>query len=192
MKNVIKLMGLGHINIVVDSIDLGIKFYQNIFGAVPYQIFKNFKNIGFAKAAGFLESPEEVELSIAFLNIPNCDLVIELMEYITPKTENEVVKKPVNVISGVRHVALKITDIQQAFNYINKQDGIQLINESIDYRPFKIDNIESNEFSFFNLASENNKKEKQMTCDIIGNTKYFYFIDKYGVQWELEEGHTDI
>jgi maltose O-acetyltransferase len=33
---------------------------------------------------------------------------------------------------------------------------------------------------------------KQKAADILGNTKYFYFIDKYGLQWEFEQGHTDI
>ena len=33
---------------------------------------------------------------------------------------------------------------------------------------------------------------KGKTVDILGNTKYFYFIDKYGLQWEFEQGHTDI
>ena len=32
----------------------------------------------------------------------------------------------------------------------------------------------------------------QKAADILGNTKYFYFIDKYGLQWEFEQGHTDI
>lgn len=34
-------------------------------------------------------------------------------------------------------------------------------------------------------------KAKQ-AADILGNTKYFYFIDKYGLQWEFEQGYTDI
>lgn len=192
MSNVIDLIGLGHINIVVDKIDEGIEFYHNVFGATPYQIFRNFKNIGFAKAAGFLENPQDVELSIAFLNIPNCNLVLELMEYVTPKTQNEVVNKGVNIVAGVKHVALKINNIQQAFNYIKKQNGIKFINDSSEYQFFKIDIIEPNQFMFYDSKSESNVVEKQNTCNIIGNTKYFYFIDKYGVQWELEEGHTDL
>jgi len=33
---------------------------------------------------------------------------------------------------------------------------------------------------------------KNEVVDVIGGIRYFYFIDKYGIQWEFEEGHTDI
>ena len=33
---------------------------------------------------------------------------------------------------------------------------------------------------------------KQEVYDIIGGIWCFYFIDKFGIQWECEEGHTDI
>ena len=31
---------------------------------------------------------------------------------------------------------------------------------------------------------------KSFFCKSIGNTYYFYFIDRYGVQWEFEQGHN--
>ena len=34
--------------------------------------------------------------------------------------------------------------------------------------------------------------KRQEVVDCIGKTKYFYFRDKYGVQWEFEQGHTDV
>ena len=34
--------------------------------------------------------------------------------------------------------------------------------------------------------------KKREVVDCIGQTKYFYFRDKYGVQWEFEQGHTDV
>ena len=54
MNDKIEFCGLGHINIVVDDIDEGISFYSTALQAVPYPIFRNFKNAGFSKAAGFL------------------------------------------------------------------------------------------------------------------------------------------
>ena len=30
------------------------------------------------------------------------------------------------------------------------------------------------------------------TAKILGQVRYFYFIDRYGLQWEFEQGHTDI
>ena len=55
MNDKIEFCGLGHINIVVDDIDEGISFYSTVLQAVPYQIFRNFKNAGFSKAAGFYQ-----------------------------------------------------------------------------------------------------------------------------------------
>lgn len=39
---------------------------------------------------------------------------------------------------------------------------------------------------------ENNQAAKQSVCDIVSKIRYFYFIDKYGIQWEFEQGHSDI
>ena len=51
MNDKIEFCGLGHINIVVDDIDEGISFYSTVLQAVPYQIFRNFKNTGFSKVS---------------------------------------------------------------------------------------------------------------------------------------------
>ena len=67
-----------------------------------------------------------------------------------------------------------------------------LINNNTAYKPYKIDDIQQKDFSFFDKELEVNEVEKSRVVKIISNTKYFYFIDKYGVQWEFEEGHTDI
>lgn len=192
MSSVIEFAGLGHINIVVDEIDEGIDFYTKLLGAKPYQLFKDFTNIGFAKAAGFLVKPEEVKLHIAFLEIPDTGLTLELMQYITPKTKNNIALNDVATIAGVRHVALKVTNIDNAFGYISKLDGVSLINASEEYRPYCIGHISKEDFLFYDDLLEQNEEQKQQVVTTIGNTKYFYFIDKYGVQWEFEQGHTDV
>ena len=107
MNKVVNFVGMGHVNIVVDDIDKGIEFYKKLFSAIPYQIFRDFSNVGFSKAAGFLEEPEKVKLHIAFLDIPDTGLTLELMQYVTPATVNRVVRNDVSDIAGVRHVALK-------------------------------------------------------------------------------------
>lgn len=192
MNNMVNIVGLGHINIVVEDIDEGISFYEELLGAVPYQIFRDFSNTGFSKAAGFLESPESIKLHIAFLNIPKSGLTLELMEYIEPVSQNKVVYNQVSDIAGVRHIALEVEKIEEAFNHVLSVEGVKLINGSSLYHPYKIDTIQHNDFSFFDKKLETNEKEKNNVVKIISNTKYFYFIDKYGVQWEFEEGHTDI
>lgn len=192
MSKVVNFVGMGHINIVVDDIDKGIEFYSKLFSAIPYQIFRDFSNVGFSKAAGFMEKPEKVKLHIAFLDIPDTGLTLELMQYVTPATVNRVVRNDVSDIAGVRHVALKVQDIESAFNYVSSVEGIRLINENIAYKPYKIDDITHADFLFFDEELETDVNAKDNVVAIISNTKYFYFIDKYGVQWEFEEGHTDV
>jgi len=183
--------GLGHINIVVNNIDEGIAYYKALFGAKPIQMFRNFNNLGFAKAAGFLENPETVSLSIAFMTLPNVNLTLELMEYHTPKTpQNEIRKIPVNDVAGVRHVALKVKDVNKAYEHVLKL-GISPINQSPAYRPHKIDTISGEDITLFDMKLDK-EKEKSKIIQTVSNTHYCYFIDKYGVQWELEQGHSDI
>ena len=191
-NNPIDFDGLGHINIVVNNIDEGIAYYKALFGAKPIQMFRNFKNSGFAKAAGFLENPETISLSIAFMTLPNVNLTLELMEYHTPKTVQKIIQHiPVNDVAGIRHVALKVKDVNKAYEHILTMDGIYPINQSPAYKPHKIDGITEEDITLFDVKSDT-KKEKSKIIQTVSNTHYCYFIDKYGVQWELEQGHSDI
>ncbi|WP_051267543.1 hypothetical protein [Treponema pedis] len=153
-------------------------------------MFRNFKNIGFAKAAGFLSQPENISLSIVFMSIPNVPLTLELMEYHNPKTEKDLYNPPINNISGVRHVALKVKDVYKAYQHVMRVAGVRPIQEDVKYIPHKIDSITPEEITLFGKSS--NGIEKKRISHIIENTYYCYFIDKYGVQWELEQGHSDI
>lgn len=152
MNDKIEFCGLGHINIVVDDIDEGISFYSTALQAVPYQIFRNFKNAGFSKAAGFLSNADDIELNIAFLDIPNTGLTLELMQYITPETNNKVETNEVFTVAGVRHVALKVNNIEQAFQKVSQMSGIELISSSKDYQPYKIDTIQDTDFKFCEIG----------------------------------------
>jgi len=187
----IEFDGLGHINIVVDDIDEGVRFYSELFGAKPIQLFRNFKNTGFAKAAGFLSNPENILLSIAFMSIPNVNLTLELMEYHSPKTQADIHLSSISNISGVRHIALKVKNIHEAYKHVMQIDGMTPINTDTQYKPYKIDAITPNDITLFGKQSDMTA-EKEYIAHIVGNTHYCYFIDKYGVQWELEQGHTDI
>jgi maltose O-acetyltransferase len=188
----IDFVGLGHVNIVVENIDEGMAFYEKLFGATPVQMFRNFNNAGFAKAAGFLENPENVTLSIAFMALPNVNLTLELMEYHVPKTKTALQQNLlVSDIAGVRHVALKVKDVRKAFEHVIGVEGTRPIHPSPAYMPYKIDAITADAITLFdeNIDIE---KAKATIVRTIGDTHYCYFIDKYGVQWELEQGHTDI
>ncbi|MBM7070752.1 VOC family protein [Shewanella sp. 202IG2-18] len=188
----IQFEGFSHINIVVDDMDAALAFYQNLFGAVPQQAFPHFKNVGFAKSAGFMEQPEDVDVSITFLEIPNTGVFLELMEYHNPQGMENLDEKYSNDLGNVGHIALKVKNIEQAFEFVKAQKSVQLISDDEGYQPFKIDNINKDEFYFFDKSKEQDDAEKQAVCDVVSNIRYFYFVDQYGVQWELEQGHSDI
>lgn len=189
-KKKLNFTEFAHINIVVNDIDEGVEYYQQLLEAEPVQIFRDFKNIGFAKAAGFLDEPNNIKLSIAFMRVPGTTLMLELMEYKYPETNEDKYLVSVNKINGVRHVALEIQNIKEAFEYIKACPDVSLINSSERYEPYKIDNIDTSEVKFYDEAMEADINAKLQLCQTIGNTYYFYFIDRYGVQWEFEQGHN--
>ena len=186
------ISGFSHINIGVTDVSEAVSYYTSLLGCRPIRIFENFRNEGFAKSAGFLTNPEEVAVSIAFVEIPNAGVTLELMQYHTPKTKNMLRKPDVNDVGGVRHIALKVDNISKAFKHVSQHENTSFINLSKKYKPFKIDNISRSDFRFFDEKTDANWKEKEKVCDIVGKIKYFYFFDKYGVQWEFEQGHHDL
>ena len=186
------IRGVSHVNIGVSNLEVAVEFYQRLFDATPLRTFENFRNAGFSKSAGFLDNPDEVEVSIAFLEIPEANLTLELMQYHSPAVRNRIQRYQVNDVGGVRHIALKVDDIELAFEHIKSIQEVELINSSDEYRPFKISNISSDEFRFYDIEFETDRKEKQKVCDIVAGIRYFYFVDPYGVQWEFEQGHTDL
>ena len=84
---------LGHINVVVPDLEEATRFYQTLFDASVEQTFPHFKNVGFARSAGFLEDPESVDVSIRFLKIPfgrSEDLFLELFTFHSPTGRQEI------------------------------------------------------------------------------------------------------
>lgn len=187
----LKIHGLGHINIIVDDIEDATTYYQNLLGATPEQIFPRLKNIGFSKSAGFMDKPEAVEVSINFLHVNGANFYIELMEYHQPAGDKTIHYRKTNDLGGPRHICLKVSNIDEAFDFIKTQN-VKLISDHPEYKPYKISEITPDQFKFYDAQKEADAKAKQEVCDIIGSIRYFYFIDKYGIQWECEQGHTDI
>ncbi len=181
-----KIKKLDHINIVVDDINEALNFYQNLLEAEKIHIFPHFKNAGFTKSAGFLCDPDMVDVTMAYLKIPNTETRIELFCFHYPKGNTTIQFKKTNDFGGVRHVCLQVDDINAAFEFIKNFDGVTLINTSPEYKPYKIDKITTNQFDFFDEALEQDATKKQNIADLVAETSFFYFIDKYGVQWEFE------
>lgn len=183
----------GHISIVVDNIEEATEFYRELFGAVPIQDFPHFKNNGFAKSAGFMNDPEQIDVTVRFLQLPTKEgVIIELMQYFN--LLGRVIKhyKKTNDMNCLGHIAFRIKNIDEAFNHVKNIKGIRFISDSEQYKPYKIDNIKPEEFIFFDKKLEEDPAEKEKVCEIIGKIRFFYIVDKYGIQWELEEGHSDI
>lgn len=182
----IKFDSLAHINIIVDDIEAATNFYVEVFNATPVQDFPNFKNVGFAKSAGFLENPNEVDVTIRIIKFPtNDNLLLELMEYHYPTGPIVCSRKVANGRGCVGHVALGVSNIDEAFHFLKTIDGVTMINQSPEYKPFKLDPIQLSEFKFFDSEMEADAKNKEDMCTAVGNISYFYFLDPYGVQWEL-------
>jgi maltose O-acetyltransferase len=188
------IMKLGHINIVVDNIEEASKYYCNLLKGKAVQRFNNFKNEGFSKSAGFMEDYDKVDVSIEFIEIDQSGIFIELMQYHYPNENiNHINRdKKTHQIGGVGHVCLKVEGIMDEFNRIKNTEEVRFISTHEDYQPFQISPIKADDFYFLDQELEMNSEVKQEVVDVVGGIRYFYFIDKYGIQWEFEEGHTDI
>ncbi|MBK2125733.1 VOC family protein [Fangia hongkongensis] len=189
----IKFSGLSHINIVVDDTELASQYYKKLFNAEPLQTFPHFKNVGFSKSAGFMDNPEKVDVTVRFLQIPDTNLTLELMQYHAPKPiDKRDLNKKTHQIGNVGHIALKVNNIEESFNYIKSSRLATLISSRQNYDAYQIDAITTNDFYFHDEKMESDLSQKDSVCNIVGNIKYFYFVDNYGIQWELEQGHADI
>ena len=124
------------------------------------------------------------------MNVPGTQFTIELMHYHHPEGRKESIFFKANDISGARHVALKVTNIEEAFEYIKAQPDVTLINTTNAYRVYQISETYPSNFYYFDEAKEKDIVVKQAAVDILGHIKYFYFIDKYGLQGDFEWMHV--
>ena len=75
---------------------------------------------------------------------------------------------------------------------IQSMPDTQLINTTDAYRVYQISETQPSEVRFFDQAPGETDERNMETAKILGRVRYFYFIDRYGLQWEFEQGHTDI
>ena len=188
MTNMFNFKSLAHINIVVDNIQEASHYYEMLLGAIPQQEFPRFQNSGFSKSAGFMDNPDEVITTIRFLLIPGTSVIIEMMQYHYPKPEWHSWTKKTNQIGGVGHIALSVDDIDKAFTHITNMPETKVINESERYGPYQISPISDTEFYFFDKIKNADDCERKKVINSVQNIRYFYFIDKYNIQWEFVSG----
>lgn len=187
-----RFTGLSHVCIFVDDMMEAAAYYQKLLGAVPDHYLSHWRNKGFFQAGGFVREARDGDVSIAFLNVPGTKLTLELMQYHYPEGRKEPVIFAANDVSGARHVALKITNIEEAFEHIKSMPDTRLINETDEYRVFQISETQPSEVRFFDQDLRESDERNVQTAKILSGVRYFYFIDKYGLQWEFEQGHSDI
>jgi len=104
----------------------------------------------------------EVNVDVRFLKHPQAGLYLELMKYHQPAgTQNIPLQPKTFDVGGPRHIAMEVSNCNEVFNYLKQQEGVTMINTSSDYHPVKLDGFP---------------------------ITFFYWVDQYGIQWEMEEG----
>ena len=158
---------ISHINVVVnDSIDIGSQYYQDILGFEPAyndggkMEYRNISNYGFCVDAGFENG--DCLVDIIFLKHPIINLYLELFYYYKPNDGIKTIelKKTYDASGGIRHVALEVLDAVDTYNKLKAKPNHQ--------------------GTFIT-------KDTPIPLDPFPYT-FFYWIDKYGTQWEFEEG----
>lgn len=161
------VLGLSHINVIVEDVDVAADYYHRVLGfdrAVDAQgnkmDYRNVEMTQFSQDAGL--AGEDVSVDVLFVKHPYAAVYLELMHYHRPKGESQIPPQPHTYdMGGPRHIALEVSNCSAVFHYLKTQEGVTMITPSEGYHPEKLDGFP---------------------------ISFFYWIDKYGVQWEMEEG----
>lgn len=160
------VVGISHLNVIVEDLEYATEFYGRTLGFVQahnergIMDYKGVTRETFARDAGFLDG--KVDVDIRFLKHPTAGLYLELMKYHLPTGSQEIIYRNTNDLGGIRHVALEVSNAEKVFDYLKQQPDVRMINESSEYGP-----------------------PEELTPVTI---KFFYWLDPWGVQWEMEEG----
>ncbi|WP_325893441.1 nucleoside hydrolase [Grimontia sp. NTOU-MAR1] len=162
-----QVLGLSHINVIVDDVEAAADYYQRVLGFERAQdeqsnamYYPGVTMQSFALDAGL--GKQQVELDVLFIKHPNAGIYIELMHYRKPQGSSELPPQPKTYdLGGPRHIAMEVANCNEVFHYLKEQEGVRMINPSEDYHPVELDGFP---------------------------ITFFYWIDRYGIQWEMEEG----
>lgn len=173
---------MGHISIVVSNLEEAEKYYSELFGTKAIASLINLKNDGMAKNMGF----ENLELSEKILKFVHCNLVLVLTQFHSPQGSSEVPKHQINDMGGPRHIGLNVENIESAFDFLKGRSDVEILNNA-DFRPVSYSKISPDEFKLESSTSEQNQQEKEKLAQLLSKKKTFFFRDKYGLIWEIEE-----
>ena len=161
------VQAISHLNVIVDDIDRAAEFYGTVLGFVPASNaggsmdYRSVELASFARDAGFADG--KVDLDIRFLKHPEIGVYLELMTYRHPRGDQAVHCRR----TSLRHVALEVLDAVAAHAFIRAQQEVYA------RRGLRIE-----------ILGEDHVPEELTPFPY----KFFYWIDPWGVQWEMEQG----
>lgn len=161
------VLGLSHINVIVPDVAEATEFYGRVLGFEEAydengekMDYTNVTMEAFALDAGLMDG--NVNVDVRFLRHPQTGIYLELMTYHAPKGNQAIPGQPKTYdMGGPRHIAMEVSNCHEVFHYLKDQEGVTMINPSDRYHPVKLEGFP---------------------------ITFFYWIDKYGIQWEMEEG----
>jgi catechol 2,3-dioxygenase-like lactoylglutathione lyase family enzyme len=166
------VLGISHLNVVVEDIDVATEFYGTVLGFEPAvnddgpMDYPGVDLGSFARDAGFDDG--RVNVDIRFLKHAEVGLYIELFTYHHPIGDQTVRRRNANDVGGVRHVAIEVPDAAVAHEFIRHQQ------HEYAKRGLRIEI----------LGADDHVPEELTPYPY----KFFYWIDPWGVQWEIEQG----
>lgn len=178
----LNVRSIGHLTIIVPNIAEAEKYYCEIFETHAIATLMNLKNEGMATNMGL----KEMELSEAILKFPRCNLVLILKTFHAPKNESATEHHQITDLGGPRYIGLNVENIEVAFDFLKSRSDVEILNNP-DFRPVTYSKVLPEQFHFHNEKTEKNQQEKERLAELISKKKTFYFRDKYGVIWEIEE-----
>lgn len=165
------VQAISHINVVVQDIDVAAEFYGTVLGFEPVanadgpMDYPGVDLASFARDAGFDDG--RVSLDIRFLRHPQIGLYLELFTYHHPSGDQSIHRRNTNDLGGIRHVAVEVPDAVAAYEFIRSQQ------QSYGERGLRIE-----------ILGQDHAPEEITPYPY----KFFYWIDPWAVQWEMEQG----
>jgi len=165
------VQAISHVNVVVDDIEVATEFYGTVLGfeeasnSDGRMDYPGLDLASFARDAGFADG--RVSLDVRFLRHPEMGVYLELFTYHHPEGDQTIHRRQTNDLGGIRHVAVEVPDAVAAYEFIRSQQ------QAYEERGLHID-----------VLGEDHVPEELTPFPY----KFFYWIDPWGVQWEMEQG----
>lgn len=157
------IAAISHINVVVnDDIDTGARYYEETLGFVPAVNTDGPMHYTNITNHGFCVDAgfETCRVDIIFLKHEITNLYLELFFYYEPGDgDMKIPIKQTHDAGGIRHIAVEVSDAVDTYNQLKEKD---------------------HQGRFIT-------KDTPIPLDPFPYT-FFYWVDRYGVQWEFEQG----